>query len=238
VRGNVTIHLVQTLTNPVASGIFFDSVQTPAPTRAWWKLDETGTATLTPDSSGAGNNATKVGGTWTATGKIGGCLTFGGTGATSNLSLAASVFNLPQMTLSMWFKTATSGVLVGMQDLPSSPTAFAPVLYVGADNKLHGAFYTGAIQTMTSAATVTSSTTWHHAALTSNGLVQTLYLDGEVAGLQVAPVSLLGYAWSGQGKATGWPSISGAPAYFTGQVDDIRLYNRVLPSSEIWKLKN
>jgi len=35
---------------------------------------------------------------------------------------------------------------------------------------------------------------------------------------------------------TGWPNLTGTFAYFTGQVDDMRLYNRVLSSSEIWKL--
>ncbi len=243
--GNVKIEISNTIptTDPVASGLFFDPVQVAPPTVAWWKLDDTTNTTVT-DSSGAGNYATKVGGTWTAgahsvpaSGNFLGCLTFGGTAATSNLSLPSVIFNLPQMAFSMWFKTSTSGVLLGMQNLPSSPTVIAPVLYVGTDNKLHGAFNTGVIQTITSAATVNDNA-WHHAALTSNGLIQTLYLDGEVAGMQVAPVTMLVYAWCGQGRVTGWPYTTGTQMFFTGLVDDIRLYNRVLTTAEIWKLKN
>ena len=241
VRGAVTIRLTKVSDWPVVNGIFFDAVQTSTPALGWWKLDET-SGTIAADSSGAGYNATKSGGTWTAGAHTGfnGCLTYGGTNATSNLSMGAfNPTNAPKITYAMWFKTATSGVMLGMWN--AGPTAFAPVLYVGTDNKLHGAFYTGVIQNMKSTASVNDNT-WHHAALSCDGQTQTLYLDGEVVGMLSAPVSQLTSNWyyfnCGQGYVTGWPNLTGTQAYFNGQVDDLRLYNRVLSNSEIWKLNN
>jgi len=87
---------------------------------------------------------------------------------------------------------------------------------------------------------VTSSTDWHHAALTCDGATQMLYLDGEFVGSLSAPVSQITSASyffvGGQGYVTGWPNTTGTQMYFNGQVDDVRLYNRVLSNSEIWKL--
>jgi len=71
-----------------------------------------------------------------------------------------------------------------------------------------------------------------------NCFLQTLYLDGEVAGMLVAPTSLLMYTTCGLGYVSGWPNLTGPNSYLTGKIDDVRVYNRVLSNSEIWKLGN
>jgi len=40
----------------------------------------------------------------------------------------------------------------------------------------------------------------------------------------------------GSAYVSGWPNITGSPAYFSGKIDDARLYNRALNSLEILKL--
>jgi len=73
---------------------------------------------------------------------------------------------------------------------------------------------------------------WNHVAVTFNNSVQRMYLNGILVGIgtkvpspvcQGEPIRL-GVWWSGD------------PLYFTGNMDEVRIYNRVLSQKEIRKL--
>lgn len=78
--------------------------------------------------------------------------------------------------------------------------------------------------------TATVGTGWHHVVMVIDGSgVPTAYLDGVSAG------TYAGAAPSAPGSQT--TSIGGTTSrFFTGSVDDVRLYNRALPLSDILAL--
>ena len=174
-----------------------------------------------------------TGNTWNASGKINGCIDL--TGAGSANFPASLLGTITDRTFCTWiYKTATSGAILGEQNLPS----FTPILYFGTDGKLYGSCNTGTITPMVSPAAV-SNNAWHHVALTRAGNVQTMYLDGNIVGSMVAPI-VADYpnAQIGAAYSSGWPNVTGSPAFYTGKFDDVRLYNRALAPAEIWKLFN
>lgn len=91
-------------------------------------------------------------------------------------------------SVSLWFKTSTAGgTLLSAQDSPvvaSTTNAgnIAPVLYVGTDGKLYGAFWQGPTITMDTSSAVVDDGQWHHVVLTGSPSAQTMYVDGVQVG--------------------------------------------------------
>ncbi|GAA1832960.1 hypothetical protein GCM10009735_80810 [Actinomadura chokoriensis] len=77
---------------------------------------------------------------------------------------------------------------------------------------------------------------WHHAVITAAGASQTLYLDGaevgsltgDIAGFEQKYVAL------GAGTWTSWPATTGDRGFFSGDIDELAVYNRPLGVSAIW----
>jgi putative IMPACT (imprinted ancient) family translation regulator len=186
---------------------------------AHWKLDEQTGATTAVDSSGNGNHGILSGGTWSPTGgRIGGALQFDGTDDVVNIS--AISFNYP-ITYSAWIKPTTTsgshaalGRYYGGYKLGTASTSFSYNIYTSANNSR-------------TSDTVTANE-WAHLAATYDGTTITYYLNGvSVATVaQTADLSQTSSAW--QIGAHGHSN-----EYFQGYVDDVRLYSRVLTSTEI-----
>ncbi|MBB2503989.1 hypothetical protein H5411_33215, partial [Amycolatopsis echigonensis] len=127
----------------------------------------------------------------------------------------------------MWFKTSTAGVLYATgNDLPgtANPGGGAmPVLYVGTDGKLYGHFWNG--------------NAWQHVALAGDGDIQSLYLDGNLAGTATGPIDNIDrYDFLGAGKTTdqAWPARPGNTwGCFTGSIGEVAFYHRVLDSASV-----
>ncbi|MFD9976418.1 LamG-like jellyroll fold domain-containing protein [Streptomyces sp. NPDC059017] len=147
------------------------------------------------------------------------------------------------LAVELWFRTSKPGVLVGDQgvELEGSTTAsggWTPVLYVGSDNKLHGKFYTTSGVTPTplaSSATVTDNE-WHHAVISASGSTQTLYLDGTKQGTLAGTVNHQAnkYTYIGGGFAAGaWPASPGDVSYFSGQIDEVAVYDQPLDAASV-----
>jgi len=240
VYGNVRVEVSET--SPagswVASGIFFDPIPTPTPALGWWKLNETSGA-LAADSSGLGQTATQSGATWDAAGEINGCLNM--SGVSCYLGQPVNVFRTANVdrTYATWFRTSTAGPIVGTQNTPqpSAPTQYAPILYVGDDGKLYGSYMCNTSTAPMVSTTTVNDNNWHHVALVRSGAFQTMYLDGNIVGNLAGTIPLgWTYAWMGMSYVSGWPHITGSPAYFTGRLDDVRIYDRAVGPGEIWKL--
>ncbi|GAA1283915.1 LamG-like jellyroll fold domain-containing protein [Saccharothrix xinjiangensis] len=142
----------------------------------------------------------------------------------------------------LWFKssvTGSGGPLLGYQDkaLGSSPTAGAPVLYVGTDGRLRGQFATGAASPITSAALVNDGR-WHHVVLSASGGAQALYLDGAKVGeLTGRAVDHEGLTFNqvGAAHATGtWPAWGSTPQrHFAGVIDEVAVYPGPLGAASV-----
>jgi hypothetical protein len=202
--------------------------QTDIAQAAWWKLGDT-TGTVTTDS---GPNA--------AHGTIAGTYTLNQTGAPTGTADPAVAFaggniDVPvaritgtNKTLSVWFKTSGSGVLISKSNAASgtTPSSFTPLLYVGTDGKLYAG--TGPTQMIATVATVNDNV-WHRAVLTITPESQRLYVDGVNAGSRVTTAvtdSWATKAYVATGYTAGYPATSGGWMPFTGTIDEVAVFNQ------------
>ncbi|HEX7661183.1 MAG TPA: LamG-like jellyroll fold domain-containing protein, partial [Pseudonocardiaceae bacterium] len=174
---------------------------------------------------------------------------FDGSSSSVRLPLSDRFATAGPDTVSLWFKTAAGGpggVLfsTGHSQIgvtPASPGAM-PVLYVGADGKLYGQFWTGSVAPIVSGSAVNDGN-WHHVVLTSAGPSQTMYVDGTSAGSRsgnianVDPYTFVGagyfnpnFTWGSQPAET--PAGSGW-SYFTGSIADVALYTQPFTASQV-----
>jgi hypothetical protein len=208
-----------------------------------WKLDD-GSGTTATDSVGS-NDATFGAGvnapTWVTPGFLGtGDLSFNGSQwatAPDSTSLRVST----GITLSAWVKRGRTGaveIFLGKGDGggPGSTTSYW--LYLRPNNTVD--FYlgqpgspTGTDHNLTGTATITDTDTWHLITGTYNGSVQKLYLDGV---LQASS------SWSGTIVTNALPfsigKLGSAGYYYSGQIDDVGLWNTGLNDGEAIALYN
>ncbi|MFF2774198.1 LamG-like jellyroll fold domain-containing protein [Streptomyces sp. NPDC058052] len=208
----------------------------------FWQLDEvTGTQA---SSTVAANDGT---GTYTRT-------TLGTTGAFGIGDGSAAEFNgdgyveIPglgtrttDVTVEVWFRTAKPGVLVGDQSrtlagATATSGTWTPVLYVGADGRLHGEYPSPGVTPSNASSVTVTDNAWHHAAITASAGTQSLYLDGtRVAVKTNAPVNQQSNSrtFIGAGFARTWPSPPADVSYFTGQIDEAAVYQHGLTEQQI-----
>ncbi|MBA0127928.1 DNRLRE domain-containing protein [Haloechinothrix sp. YIM 98757] len=146
-------------------------------------------------------------------------------------------------TVELWFRTTSQegGALFASADsLPGdteTPGAM-PILYVGTDGKLHGQFWNGTVDGITSDGAVNDGE-WHHVALRADRQRQWLHLDGSLVGSQAGEInSKRKYHFVGTGKFT----LSGGEwaarpeddwGFFEGDIADVAVYQRGIGPGEI-----
>ncbi|MEU6987418.1 LamG-like jellyroll fold domain-containing protein [Streptomyces sp. NPDC046324] len=205
----------------------------------YWQLDETGGTTVVNKVAAAGANGTYTKATLGNSGAFG---TGDGTAAEFKgdgwAELPGGHQASTDLSTELWFKTTKPGVLFSDQEKPLPDAySYAPVLYVGSDNKLHGQYFTrGTEATNTSPNTVTDNE-WHHAVVTAQGSTHTLYLDGaQVAQTTTVPVTheTNQRTYIGAGYTRWWPASPGdGVQYFTGQIDEVAVYPRALTGDQV-----
>ncbi|WP_432747297.1 DNRLRE domain-containing protein [Streptomyces sp. JH002] len=145
------------------------------------------------------------------------------------------------LTVEMWFRTTESGVLLGFQNgrlEDGAPDEKNPVLTVDSNGRLSGLFTvegSTSISPLKSGQTVTDGS-WHHAVLTAAGTTQALYLDGARVGSRNGPIDHrdLSYTYLGAGYSdSSWDGAAAGVRYFTGELDDVAVYQRSLDSTTI-----
>jgi len=180
------------------------------------------------DLSGNGNNGTLAGAIWTGTGKFGGALQFSGTNSMVNIPSSPTLNFTTGFTLEAWVN-------------PVSPGNWSAVIFKertggmnyslysnnGTNRPLGQVWLNNAEQDAPGAAPVPLNT-WTHLASTFDGSTLRLYVNGALAGSK---------AISGSVAATTNPLRIGGNTiwgeFFTGQIDEVRLYNRALSAGEI-----
>ena len=186
-----------------------------------------GTGTTTADLSGNGNTGTLVNAAWSATGKFGPALSFNGTNALVNIPDAASLRLTTAMTLEAWVNPSTVN------------NKWRDVIYKGNDNyylegtsntrsrpALGGTFGTSNADLYGTAALAPN--TWTHLAGTYDGATLRLYVNG----VQVSSAARTGsIATSTNPLQIGGDSLFGQ--YFSGTIDEVRVYNVALTAAQI-----
>ena len=202
---------------------------------ASYGFNENSGTTLT-DNSGRNNHGTLVNGpTWTSAGKYGPALVFDGNNDLVNINDDNSLDLTTGMTLEAWVN-------------PSDLTGYKTVLC--KENSTNNFIYTLSANNSTSNTTsqrpnsrmangsanvtVTGTSklplnTWTHIASTYDGSVFRFYVNG----VQVSTTNINGT----MGISTGMLRIGGTTTlgsqYFTGIIDEVRIYNRALSQAEI-----
>ncbi|WP_327376318.1 DNRLRE domain-containing protein [Streptomyces sp. NBC_01216] len=144
------------------------------------------------------------------------------------------------LAVELWFKTTKPGVLIGDQANPIGGTtasgSYTPLLYVGTDGKLNGKFYSPGLGTAkVASAENVNDDTWHHAVVTATGTDQTLYLDGVKSATLTGAVSHQSntHTYIGAGFAKNWPAAPAEVSYFTGQIDEVAIYQHSLTAEQV-----
>ena len=188
------------------------------------------------DSSGYANHGSLVNGASVITdpqrGKV---LSLDGANDYVTLGNAASldVSDNQQMTLAAWVKLAVSQNHNTIISKGEWKEAYA--LVVKGDTVPDDQLWTGN-DTSVFSSTGVPLNTWTHVAMTINGDLTTFYLNGQVAGAAnqdrgnpidntATQVSIGREQYSGSMPAGRW--------FFNGQLDDVRIYERVLTQAEI-----
>ena len=178
------------------------------------------------DLSGHGNNGTVVNATWSTAGMYGDALSFNGHSAMVNVPDSASLHLTSGMTLEAWvLPTVVSN-------------AWRDVIYKGNDNyyleatsyytKPAGGVIIGSSHVEAFAGSPLARNTWAHLAVTYDGAKLRLYVNG----ILVSSTAHTGnIETSNNPLQIGGDSIFGQ--YFAGLIDEVRVYNRALSSSEI-----
>ncbi|MEI6057587.1 MAG: LamG domain-containing protein [bacterium] len=177
---------------------------------------------------------------WIAGNAGSGALSFNGIDQDVMLSASSTTLNLTgPLTISSWIKEA------------ALPAAYTPVLTKGIESgdAANEQYYLGGSPNgnlvfkvsdgksdvsvgATSSSTLVSLNQWHHVVGSYNGAgTLALYVDGILA--DTATSSLLALNTAGADQGVG---IGGSTSFWNGSIADVRIYNKVLSSSQIFNL--
>ncbi|MEN8131625.1 MAG: LamG-like jellyroll fold domain-containing protein [Pseudomonadota bacterium] len=184
--------------------------------------------TIVADVSGNGNNGEILGAKRSAQGKYGKALLFDGVDDWVTVADADLLDLEVGMTIEAWVNpttTLTSWRTVVMKEQPGGS-----IYYLAANSDANtpaSGIYIGTEQILFSG-TPPVPNKWTHLTVTYDGVNQRLYIDGTEVGSQ--PMS--GPIQRSNGALRiGGNSLWGE--YFTGYIDEVRIYNRALSASEI-----
>jgi hypothetical protein len=180
------------------------------------------------DASGNGNTGTISGATWTPAGRYGAALSFNGTNNLVAIPGSASLNVSTAMTLSAWIQptAAQSGWRTIMQREVNAYFLNASN-DTGALRPSGGATFNGAVNWV-GGTTANPVSVWTHVALTYDGAILRLYVNG---------VQAASLAQTGGIETPSTPLRIGGNVpygeYFQGLIDEVRVYNRALSATEI-----
>jgi fibronectin type 3 domain-containing protein len=190
---------------------------------------DAGSGTSVADQSGNGNTGTLTNATWAgaAAGKFGNALSFNGTNAYVSVADSSSLDLTSGMTIEGWVKPNT---VTGFHTMIVKETSGNLVygLYAGSDtNKPQSQVTVGSPRLVDSSTTIPTGS-WSHLAATYDGTTERLYVNGT----QVGSLAIAGtIATSTSPLKIGGNAIWGE--WFSGLIDEVRVYNRALSASEI-----
>jgi hypothetical protein len=187
------------------------------------------------DESGNGNNGT-VAGAELAPDRFGNenrAYLFDGVSKYIIVKNSSSLQITKQITMSVWFKTNLSNYVTGIivKANPTEPRSGYMTGIFDYDKLRVDVMYdhsAGKHGTIVTQNAVTDNS-WHHSLTVYDGKVEQLYLDGRLE-TQISYTD--GILNNDEPLVIGWDQSS-VFRFFNGEIDDIRIYNRVLNVEEI-----
>jgi hypothetical protein len=202
-----------------------------------WKLDD-GFGATAADSSGNASNGTVYGDPQWVAGHDGGALWFDGTNDYVELPIGWLISSLTNSTFATWVDFSNAGG--GWQrifDFGNDTTSYmflTPRMGVDGAMRFGITIESGGAPEQVATAPGTLPSGWHHVAVTINADQDTItvYLDGSAAAqnaeatLNPSDLGATAYNWLGRSQYE-------ADAYYTGLIDDFRIYSRALTQAEV-----
>lgn len=195
---------------------------------AHWKFDET-SGSNAADSSVNSSDGAVDGAAWT-TGLDNNALSFDGSNDVVTFGTGPSLGGQTDFTLSAWIKTSatTDGVIIQQRDVAGWNGEY--VVSVAADGTVHFMLYGNSAYQYDFGTTATvNNGAWHHIVVIRDGEDGYIYIDA------AAPTTTTGTlrdldATIGVGIGA---DIRDNGSYFNGLIDDVRIYNEALSSTDI-----
>ena len=190
----------------------------------YWDFQE-GAGSTAYDKTGKENNGTITGATW-ANGQVGQALNFNG----SSGYVQATGYDLPSFTASAWVKTSAVSNWKGIIEFTSSANDRRGIglSTAGAVYIIYGSTSRYKISTKE-----VDDGNWHHVVGTFDGTTATVYVDGTSYSLGSQTSGSAGLA---NILKIGNMSFNGSAYYFSGLIDEVRVYNRALSPDEALRL--
>ena len=196
-----------------------------------WSFD--GSYTNAPDCSGNNNVGTLTGGPTKTVGKVGQVLSFDGVDDWVNMGSFVPVSGGNPRTVSVWVKVTSSATNRTITSWGSDSVAGQRFTFsINTSNTLS----IGIEGSAESAVTAVGDNIWHHVAITCSGNnlnTCKIWVDGRLD-KTLTTSATINTSSSDRGLSIGiWPLLFGP---FNGQIDEVRIYNRALTSSEVERL--
>jgi hypothetical protein len=186
---------------------------------AYWKLDDTSWS----DSSGNGHTLTNNNGVTVGTGILSGCAVFDGNNRLGSTTFGVNIDN--DFTVSFWINPSV--LLNGFQHIFGAP--FQNGLYIGGGTTvgtLQIGLYNGTVYVLQSEQIPNGS--WTYCVLKRSGDILEAYINS----VSIGTIDITGQIFNN----TSVISIGGGEFneyYFTGKIDEVGIWNRVLNETEI-----
>lgn len=194
---------------------------------AAYSFDEAGGSEVF-DASGNANNGT-ISGAARVSGRFGNALQFNGNNAWVTIADSDSLDLTDGMTLEAWVRPTTSSDAWETVVLKESASGLAYALYANSDAKRPvGSANTGSDHNLYGAETLPANQ-WTHLATTYDGTTQRLYVNG----IEIANAPQSGDLELSDGNLRIGGNNSWLDEFFTGYIDEVRIYNRAIESHEI-----
>lgn len=153
-------------------------------------------------------------------------------------------FGTGDFSISLWvnFTNTQFGYIIGKRRFGGAFDQYAILVgneFVNGGGKILSSYLRTApdVSIRHIASPTASNPDWHHVVLTHKYDTTAFYIDGTLVGLYTSP------NFDGSLDVTGLPLVLGASSAtsneaFTGKIDDVRIYNRFLDTTEIDELYN
>lgn len=197
-----------------------------------------GSGTAWTDLSGLGNNGTLTNGpTFDISNQ--GSIVFDGINDYASLPVNLLDHDTGNpFSFSIWFKTSSTGIILGQQNVsaPNTASGYVPGIYIDTNGKLvTSCFWGGSTGNISVSSNSVNNNSWQNITVTFQSGSQISYLNGisyaTLAKTQTS-YSATYYYFIGTGTGSSWSSFPTSP-YFAGQIANVLHYNRSLSVTEV-----
>jgi chitodextrinase len=212
---------------------------------ALYHLDEPAGSTTFADSSGSGNTGSCSGSgcpTAGVAGKVGNAASFNGTSSLISVATTTALNAYP-LTVVAWFKTASTSGVVGLVNkyVANSYNGYNVFLNNGSVCAWYipdGSNYVYDGSGCTFAVPGYNDNAWHQVAYVVDASGAKLYLDAVLKGSRAWTGTPVGPTTTQNLQLGHYPGAFGGVEYYTGLLDEVRIYNSALSASDITSLYN